>query len=121
MRQHHNAFDTNEFEQLNGLNELVTRIRTDDVRSVSDFILTKETESKNWSIPVNINILKVTLISVFMVIISTSVIIIAIKLSDYCKTQERTNFALQLQAWRIKLQRQKQRNDSTPHDIELDQ
>lgn len=44
MKQHHNAFDTSEFEQLNVLDEFVTIIRADDVRSVSDFILTKETE-----------------------------------------------------------------------------
>ena len=98
--RHHKAFESNEFEQLNVLNELVTRIHEVNADSLSSLVVNSRSESRFW----NISSWTITLKSIFLTLMGTlllSVIIYTIvsfaRLRIRRHQKDVTNFAIRLQ------------------------
>jgi len=105
---HHAAYDSNEMEQLNVINELVTRIRSEDTESITNLLQTKKIESQFWNLPEGVHTLRNSItIALLSTIIITALIIaswIAIKSINGNRQKETGDFALRFQAWQVRLQ-----------------
>jgi hypothetical protein len=98
--RHHKASESNEFEQLNVLYELVTRIHEVNADSLSSLVVNSRSESRFWSI----SSWTITLKSIFLTLMGTlllSVIIYTIvsfaRLRIHRHQKAVTNFAIRLQ------------------------
>ena len=61
--RHHKAYESSEYEQLNVVNELVTRIREENADSLSSLVMNKLAESRFWNLSSWTKVLKIIFIT----------------------------------------------------------
>ncbi len=113
--KHHQAYQDREFEQLNVINELVTRIRDENADSLSSLVLNKKAESRFW----NLSGWTLTLKTIFLTVagIVTALVVIYIittvlKLKIRQHQKDVTDFAVKLQQARLL-----DRHNGDEHDL----
>ena len=102
--KHHTAFQDREFEQLNVINELVTRIREENADSLSSLVLNGKAESRFWSISGWSKTLKTIFLAaagIIVALVITYIIAACCKLKIQQHQQDVTNFAVKLQEARL--------------------
>ena len=128
VTKHHVSDNSHEFEQMNVLNELVTRIQAEDAGSVSALMVSKVEDSKfgitaGWTEKLKIAFKWIAGITTLLAV---SVILIAICGPSSRSADKTKEFTLRLQAWRLRQQLLCQRmtnrinTENATGDIELD-
>ena len=109
---HHAAYESDEVEQLNVINEMVTRIRYEDTRSISDLLQSKKAESQFWSVPEGVHTLQnsITIVSILVVLIIFIIICLTMRRGNANRQNEIEDFKLRVKAWRIRLLQRLQRH-----------
>ena len=102
--QHHAAENTNEFEQMNVLNELVTRIRAEDAGSVSALVVSKKEDTRfgktvSWAEKLETAFGWIAAITIFLSLTALIRSLIGCEKRASISTKEVT---LKLQAWRLR-------------------
>lgn len=103
--RHHKAYESSEYEQLNVMNELVTRIREENADSISSLVLNKKAESRFW----NLSRWTTALKTIFVVAAVVAVLCVAAYIIS-CTARLRikkhrndmTDFAIRLQEARLR-------------------
>lgn len=103
--QHHAAEDSNEFEQMNVINKLITRIRAEDTDSLSALMVSKKDDTRfgttaNWTEKLKIGF---SITAAGVILLSVTIFLIAI-IGPRKKVITTTEFSLRLQAWRLRQQ-----------------
>ena len=128
VTKHHVSDNSHEFEQMNVLNELVTRIQAEDAGSMSALMVSKVEDSKfgitaGWTEKLKIAFKWIAGITTLLAV---SVILIAICGPSSRSADKTKEFTLRLQAWRLRQQLLCQRmtnrinTENATGDIELD-
>ena len=102
--KHHKAYQDREYEQLNVMNELVTRIREENADSLSSLVLNTKAESRFWSISGWTSTLKIIFLAaagVISAVVFTYVVTTCCKLRIRQHQKEVTEFAVRLQEARL--------------------
>ena len=102
--KHHKAYQDREYEQLNVMNELVTRIREENADSLSSLVLNTKAESRFWSISGWTSTLKIIFLAaagVISAVVFTYVVTTCCKLRIRQHQKEVTEFAVRLQESRL--------------------
>jgi hypothetical protein len=102
--KHHKAFEDREFEQLNVMNELVTRIREENADSLSSLVLNTRAESRFWNIGAWSKSLKIIFLAaagIIAALVTTYVISACCKLRIRQHQKDVTEFAVRLQEERM--------------------
>ena len=109
--KHHIAYQDREFEQLNVINELVTRIREENADSLSSLVLNGKAESRFWTISGWSKTLKTIFLAtagIIAALVATYVITACCKLKIKQHQKDITEFAVKLQEARRRNKRRKQ-------------
>ena len=124
--QHHPSDNSHEFEEMNVLNELVTRIRAEDTGSVSALLVSKNEETRFGNTASWTERLKVALTWVIAMTILLTIAVVLISLIGPRKMMTTKEFTLRLQAWRLKQQllcsrlRNRKKTEGVPEPVEMD-